>query len=552
MSAATVALGNGVRVLVRALFTGRPRERIAGWTALLMAAGFALGEIVGLRAMLNVVGPLIEQVPKLRVEVLIERILRAGFGAAAFLLVLGSLTTAVSTLFLSEELPARLTLPFAHRRVFLRQAFLSIAAASSPTLLVGVPAIVVAARASRDPLGAFLTSGLGFLGIVVLAAGLGTFAALVLVRVIPPRRARLLAAFLSAAGLAVALVGFRTTRPERLLDPIAAFDLLLSLGNVPLSSPGLNPVAWAARAATASLMGDRSGVLPALVLFLGSLALVFVVSAALAPVHLFVFRRTKEEEGLDVAVSRGRRGNVKSLGHELVSAELRSLLRDASTPAQLGSLAAVFVLDLLNVRLLPTTDAPARDLVAGLQEGLALFLVSALSLRFAYPAVSSDGRSAFVLRTLPLSPARHLLARYVVRCVPASLLALVLVGASDVAVRPPAPAVIASLVVALVGGLALPALNLGLGGLFPRYGAPNAITVALGPGGLLALTLSTLFSLAATVVVSEELRALLGTALHVALRLEPLLGSWLVVTVATCALPVALATRSLRQADVTG
>jgi hypothetical protein len=50
----------------------------------------------------------------------------------------------------------------------------------------------------------------------------------------------------------------------------------------------------------------------------------------------------------------------------LLRSEAASLLRDASTPAQLGSLAAVFLLDLMNVRLLPGANATQRDLVAGL------------------------------------------------------------------------------------------------------------------------------------------------------------------------------------------
>ena len=70
-----------------------------------------------------------------------------------------------------------------------------------------------------------------------------------------------------------------------------------------------------------------------------------------------------------------------------------------------------------------------------------------------------------------------------------------------------------ALAVAAVGGLAIPALHLGLGALFPRYDAPNPVSVALGPGGLVAMGLSTLLSLAPVLVVSEELRGLVETLL---------------------------------------
>jgi ABC-2 type transport system permease protein len=234
----------------------------------------------------------------------------------------------------------------------------------------------------------------------------------------------------------------------------------------------------------------------------------------------------------------------------LLRAEAASLLRDASTPAQLGSLAAVFLLDLMNVRLLPGTDATQRDLVAGLQTGLSLFLVSALSLRFAYPAVSSDGRAALVLRTLPLDPQRQLLVRWAVRALPAAGVALALTGASLLFLRPKGTTFALALAAALAGSLAIPALHVGLGALFPRYDAPNAVSVALSPGGLFALVLSTGLSLLSTLVVSDELRLLLGSLLKVRLSPWPIVLLFLASAAGAAIVPMTMAARSLATIDI--
>lgn len=549
MSGAGVAFANDVRGARRIFFGGRLRDRIASWVALASVAAFALGEVLGVESLLTVVQPLFAQLPSLRPEYLLERLLRTAYTGAGFLLLLGTLTTAVSALFLSEELTLRVTLPIPHGRLVTRQTGLTIVTAAAPTLLVVLPLLVVGGRWSPAPL-LFLAATLpAVLGIVVLAGSAGTALALVLVRAVPPRRARLLAAFLSAIGLAGALVGFRAVQPERLLDPVAALTLVTALGEAPPEPPGGNPFAWAARATIEGLYGHGAGPTIGLSLLAVAAVALAVVPLTLTTAHLHVWRRTREEGG-EAARSSGRRRSVTGLSRTLLWAEAVSLVRDASTPAQLGSLAAVFVLDLLNVRLLPSTDPAARDLVAGLQTGLALFLVSALSLRFAYPAVSADGRAALLLRTLPLSPARHLAARYWVRALPALAASLVLVGLSDLALRPGRAAVLASLLIAVTGGLAIPALHLGLGGLFPRYGAPNAVAVALGPGGLFALTLSTGLSLASTGLVSSELRGLLGMALRTPLPQAPLVLVW-VLGAATCGvLPMLLAARALERTDV--
>ena len=96
-----------------------------------------------------------------------------------------------------------------------------------------------------------------FLAVVVLTGAAGTAIALGVVALFPPRRARLLAAFLSTAGLVAALVGMRGARPERFLDPVAALDLLVRLGTAPLGAPGANPAAHAARAAARGLAIER-------------------------------------------------------------------------------------------------------------------------------------------------------------------------------------------------------------------------------------------------------------------------------------------------------
>lgn len=540
---------NTVRAAYRTLLSGDARGRLAAVAGLLAVLAFAGLETVGLEGTLRASRAALAELPEIQPAFLLERLLAGAFAAALVLGFLGSLTTAISTLFLSEELKSLCVLPFPHRRLVLRQALLTLALASAPALLLAAPALCVAAGASARPLLAFVTGAVPLAGVMLLAGAGGVAAALLLVRLVPPRRARLLAAFLSATGLAVALLGFRAARPERLLDPIEALLVVTRLGSARPSSPGLDPAAWAAQAMARGLSGDAGGLVPGAALLLTGLAAFLLVPAALWRLHLHVFRDARPGSASPTGGS-GRGHGARSLGRLLLRSEAASLLRDASTPAQLGSLAAVFLLDLMNVRLLPGADVSARDLVAGLQTGLSLFLVSALSLRFAYPSVSSDGRAALVLRTLPLDPRRQLLARWAVRAVPAAGVALVLTGASLLVLRPAPTTSALALLAALAGGLALPALHVGLGALFPRYDAPNAVAVALSSGGLFALVFSTGLSLLSTLVVSDELRLLLGSLLKMRLSPWPFITAFLISATASAIVPMAMAARSLAKRDV--
>jgi ABC-2 type transport system permease protein len=539
---------NVLRAAARSILGARGRARIPVLAGLFSILAFAALEVVGLEAALRASAAALSTLPEMKAAFLVERLLRAAFGAVAALVLLGSLTTAVSTLFLSEELLALAALPIPHRRLLARQASLTLMLACSPSLLLSVPALLVAASASSTSGLATAAGLLALSGLLLLAGSAGIAAALVLVRLVPPRRARLFAALLSALGLSVALVGFRAARPERLLDPVEALSVLSALGSSPPPAPGASPVAWAAHGSALALWGDAAGLVPGAALLVLGLAAAAAVPAALAGVHRRVWRDMRETSASHARPARRRK--VRSLGGLLLRAEAVTVLRDASTPAQIGSLAAVFVLDLLNVGLLPAADSSARDLVAGLQTGLSLFLVSALSLRFAYPAVSTDGRAAAVLRTLPLDPRRHLLARWAARAIPAVLTSLLLTGVSLAVLRTPAGTTAAALAIAVAGGLAIPALHTGLGGLFPRYDAPNAVTVALGPGGLFALVLSTSLAIFATVAVSDELRTLLGALLKHGLPKPFLLAVFFCAAAAAAVVPMTLAGQALARQDI--
>jgi ABC-2 type transport system permease protein len=546
VTAARVALANSLKALARGLSPRSTWEAAGALSVVAAAIAFVVAEYAGLAFVLRLSGQGFVQLPSLVPAFLLERLLLGTLSGTALLLLLGSLTTAVSTLFLSEELLLRMALPIPHARLLLRQSAATVALSSGPAILLVLPAVVLAAR--HAPAAGAGALAAAFLFVVVLAGAVGSALALAVVAVLPPRRARLLAAFLSAAGLAVALLGVRGARPERLLDPVAALDLLLRVGTTPVESPGWNPLALAARAATRALLGEASGLAAACALLASALGLLFALSATLAPVHLRLLRRSREESG--VAAGHRARRLAESEAGELVRAEVRTLLRDAATPAQLGTLAAVFVLDLLNLKLLPSGDAASRDVVHGLQSGLGLFLVSALALRFAYPAVSTDGRAALLLRTLPHSPVRHLVARWAVRAVPSLLAALLLAGVSAFVLSVRGFSLGAALVAAAVGGLAIPALQLGLGALFPRYDAPNPISVALGPGGLFAMALSTLLAAVPILFVSEGLRGLLETLLGARLDGPLLLAAWCATGIGLAAGAMAAAARRLPRADL--
>ena len=94
------------------LLAGDARGRLAAIAGLLALLAFTGLETAGLEGALRASRAALGELPEIRPAFLLERLLGFAFAAALALGFLGSLTTAISTLFLSEELAALSTLPF--------------------------------------------------------------------------------------------------------------------------------------------------------------------------------------------------------------------------------------------------------------------------------------------------------------------------------------------------------------------------------------------------------------------------------------------------------
>jgi len=120
----------------------------------------------------------------------------------------------------------------------------------------------------------------------------------------------------------------------------------------------------------------------------------------------------------------------------MVEKDVRAFFRDNTQWSQLLLLAALVVVYLYNFSVLPLEKSPIRleylrNELAFLNMGLAGFVLSAVSVRFIFPAVSSEGGAFWVIRSSPLSLGRFLWGKFLLYILPMVLLAEALVILSN-------------------------------------------------------------------------------------------------------------------------
>jgi ABC-2 type transport system permease protein len=184
---------------------------------------------------------------------------------------------------------------------------------------------------------------------------------------------------------------------------------------------------------------------------------------------------------------------------------VKLFFRDTTQWSQLILLAVLVVVYLFNIKALPLfrgEQVPlfTVTLVSFLNLGLSGFVLASIAARFIFPAVSLEGRQMWLLRSSPLDLRALLWSKYWVGTVPLLVLALLLTGLTNVLLKASPFMMVVSLATICALTLAIAALALGFGALYPQFETENAAQIPTSFGGLVFM-MTTIALLAAVIVV---------------------------------------------------
>ena len=441
--------------------------------------------------------------------------------AFAAILLLSNLVTALSTFFLAKDLDMLVAAPVDWVWLYLSKIGETLVHSSWMVALMVVP-ILTAYGAVFDggPLFPLVAIGV-LLPYFLLPTVIGSVATLVLVNIFPARRARDLLS-LVALGAAGGLVLFlRVLRPEQLARPEGYRNLLEFMSTLQAPSHPLLPSEWASGALMNWLLHVAD---PLPVLLLWSTAGAFIVIGASLHRRLYMSGFSKSQEGNNTGGARAawRRRTEWLLGwlpvtrREFVLKDIRVFFRDATQWSQLILLAVLLIVYVFNIRALPLYTGEKVPyfivtLVVFLNQGLGGFVLSAIAARFIFPSVSLEGRQLWLLRSSPLDLRAMLWSKYWVGTIPLLVLALTIGIVTNRILQAPPFMMFMSIITTVCYTLAVGALALGMGVLYPQFETENAAQIPTSFGGLVfmmaAVSLLAVIIVVEALPVSEQLRA---------------------------------------------
>ncbi|MFN7976006.1 MAG: hypothetical protein U0166_27330 [Acidobacteriota bacterium] len=502
---AQVILLEGVRLhsLWNRLRKGGPRLAVGLAAALALLLLFLYGEY---RFFLQVFVKLGElpNMPRFLLIGVVERLHDMIFMTAFSMLLISNLLTSVSTAYMAADLPLLHSSPLRRGAIFAAKLLEALVLSSYMVWLVTMPLFIAFGRAYGSAPRTALWSLVVLLLYALPPAALGSLAALVLMRFVPARRAHQVLTGLAVLAGVVLVTLLRMMRPERLLNPEHAEDLVKLLGSIAPTASFL-PSTWASTAVVSSIQGLRD-VFAHEVLKLTLLAAMLLLPLSAAATAGYFRAYSRSGEGLPASGAARRRSVFDRMLAVLLSPasrqaralsqkDARVFVRDSVQWSQLFLIAALVFVYLFNIKNLPAVEEfpYLRIFVGYLNLGLTGFILAAISVRYAFPAVSLEGAAFWVIRSAPVDYRRFLYSKLMLHFVPFGLLAETLVVLA-VALLAWDPYLLITSVYATAGmTFGLTGLGVGLGAMLPRFRFESATQIAAGVGGVTYMVLALLF-----------------------------------------------------------
>ena len=414
------------------------------------------------------------------------------------LLIFSGILTALSKLYLSRDLLLVHSMPVPGYKIFIARWIDSTVESAWMVVIFTLPIFLAYGIVYGSGALYYATALMTMVPLIVNASAVSTIMVMLAVIAIPATRLKSIFIFLGILFFMVIYLAIRLSRPELLVDPEVFDTVLVYITSLQTPTSPFLPSTWAYDSIRSALGGDFGSGLFHLALagsFAGTAVFVLIVVADAIYFKGFSRTQTASARLFKSRFTQGRvfeflPGPVKSFTVK----EIKTFFRDQTQWSQLFLIAALVVIYVYNFKVLPLDKSPIKteylqNLLSFLNMGLALFVLTAVSARFAYPAVSLEKEAFWLVKSSPLSLRSFLWIKFFIYYLPLLILTEILIITTNILlqVSPLMMALSTITVFLLVPGIV--AMGIGFGAAYPDFKAENPTQTVTSFGGLVFMIL---------------------------------------------------------------
>lgn len=441
---------------------------------------------------IEVVGPIV-------LRKLLELLLVSLFALLCF----SNIVSALSTFYLSDDLELLLSMPIGRAALYASRLLETIGQSSWMALAFGLPVLGAYGVSHGAGLDYYLLAVVVLGASVLIPASVGVATATTLVTVFPARRIREALVAAGVIGLVVVFVTLRVLRPERLADAESFESVAAYVAELQAPIPSLLPPRWASEVLMASLVGR-----PLPWLELGLLLSAAVAASGVArwlTTWLHDSGRSKAQEARVARMARSSAldgllrlwtAPLSPPARAIVIKDIKTFFRDPSQWTQLFLVASIVAIAVVSVASLPL-DVFRGPWMATWVNGLAFLMLAlvglvmaALAARFQFSAVSGEGRGFWLVRTGPVTAEQFLWAKSWPYLPPMILIGEIMAISSTRLLGADAFLSWVAAGTALLLGLGISGIAVGMGAVWPDFKADNTAQVSSSPAGVLFMAVA--------------------------------------------------------------
>jgi ABC-2 type transport system permease protein len=418
------------------------------------------------------------------------------------MLLFSNLITALSAFFLARDLDLVLSAPTPLSSFFYSRLITTTLNSSWMVLFFSLPIFGAYAAVFGGGISFYASVALVLPLFLIIPAALGVLVTQLLVYFLPARRIRDILFFVGLFAFIIFYLFFRFSQPERLVQPETFGHFLEFLTAMETPSSPYLPSSWSAEIFASALFKKPVDLWFFYPLLL-SYALFFPLLSCWVSSAVYLTGWSKAQESrqgrrhgylLDRVIHSATSFFPQTLKAIMIK-DIKTFLRDTTQWSQLFLLLALVVVYLYNFKVLPIERSPIpsstlRTVISFTNLALAGFVLSAVAVRFAFPAISLEGKAFWILQTAPISLRKLLWSKFWLNLVPLLFLGELLVFLSNLLLRVPGWMMTLSLITIFLMTFGITAIAVGVGALYPKFDYDHAAEISTGFGGMICMIFS--------------------------------------------------------------
>jgi ABC-2 type transport system permease protein len=410
------------------------------------------------------------------------------------LLIFSSILTSLSKLFLSRDLFLVHSMPISTYKIFTARWIDSTVESSWMVIIYTLPVFIAYGIAYHGGTIFYVSILLTLVSLSIIASAISTMLVIFAVTLVPASRMKNIFVFLSILFFVILYIAIRFLQPELLVDPEVFDSVLVYMTVLKTPSSPFLPTTWVFDSLKSALTGSLSDVLFHSALswsFAGMLVVLIIIVADAIYFKGFSKTQTAQVRLLKhrTVFSRFFRtlpGPIKAFTEK----EIKTFFRDQTQWSQLFLIAALVVIYIYNFNVLPLEKSPIKtvylqNLLSFLNMGLALFVLTAITGRFAYPAVSTEKNAFWLVKTAPSPLKRFMWIKFFIYYFPLLILSEILIVATNILLQVTPFMMILSTVTVFLLVPGIVSMGIGFGAAYPDFKAENPAQTVTSFGGLI-------------------------------------------------------------------